>query len=286
MTHRIEELLTQIARHNFTLFFLLAGMGAGKDFVGKLLQEYGQVTFHHLSSSAAIRRRAKESGEIGEACAAAEAKMKCGQMVDDDLTTVVVLDWMLQRLQAGVRTFLLDGFPRNNFQFTILQRLETLKATQVIEGSILLCQPFGICLAQVLGQRRNELCRSDDNIRTFLYRWNNVFLGETVPMIKEIQAWDPKRFHVVQQADLEKVLEVARVVGYRGIQMERLKSSLVHLRAFQRLPFEHDVRATVAFAQRLDPPPTEAELREVARLAHPEHDGLEFFRHLPRHALK
>lgn len=286
MTHRIEELLIQISRHNFTVFLLLAGMGAGKDFVGKLLQEYGLVNFHHLSSSAAIRRRAKESGEIGEACAAAEAKMKCGQMVDDDLTTLVVLEWILQRLQAGVKVFLLDGFPRNNFQFDILKRLETLKSFQVVEGSILLCQPFGICLAQVLGQRRNELCRSDDNIRTFLYRWNNGFLGETVPMIKEIQAWDPKRFHVVQQADLEKVLEVARIVGHHGLQMERLKASLVHLRAFQRLPFEHDVAATVAFAKRLEPAPTEAELREVARLANPAHDGLESFRRLPRHASK
>lgn len=260
-------------------------MGAGKDFVGKLLQEYGLVTFHHLSSSAAIRRRAKESSEIGEACAAAEAKMKCGLMVDDDLTTVVVLEWMLQRLQAGVRVFLLDGFPRNNFQFDVLKRLKSLKVANVIEGSILLCQPFGICLAQVLGQRKKELCRSDDDIRTFLRRWNEVFIGETIPMIKEIQMWDPKCFHVVQEADLEKVLEVAKIVGYRGLQMERLRTSLFHLRAFQRLPFEHDIAATVAFAQRLDPAPTDTELREIARLADPAHDGLQFFRQLPRQAL-
>lgn len=285
MTHRIDELLNQISRYHFSVNLLLAGMGAGKDFVGKLLQEYGLTTFHHLSSSAAIRRRAKESSEIGEACAAAEAKMNCGLMVDDDLTTVVVLDWMLQRLQAGVKVFLLDGFPRNTCQFDILKRLKASSGRKVIKGSILLCQPFGICLAQVLGQRKKELCRSDDDIRTFLRRWNEVFIGETIPMIKEIQAWDPKRFHVVQEADLEKVLKVGMIVGYRGVQMDRLKSSLCHLRAFQRLPFEHDIPATVAFAQRLDPPPTDTELKEIARLADPAHDGLQFFRHLPRHVL-
>lgn len=282
MTNRIDDLLKHISHHNFSVHLMLAGMGAGKDFVGKLLQEYGLVSFHHLSSSAAIRRRARESGEIGEACAAAEVRMRCGQMVDDDLTTVVVLDWMLQRLRAGVKVFLLDGFPRNAFQFEVLKRLETLKGDRVIYSSILLCQPFAICMAQVLGQRRTELCRSDDNIRTFLYRWNHVFLGETVPMIRSIQAWDPERFHVVEKADLEKVLEVATIVGYRGIQMERLRNSLLHLRAFQRLPFEHDVDATVNFARRLDPAPTDAELREVARLANPAHDGLEFFRSLSK----
>ena len=187
MTQHIEGLILQISRYsNFHLLLLLAGMGAGKDFVGKLLQEYGSVSFHHLSCSAAIRRRAKESGPVGDACAAAEEKMKCAEMVEDELATVVVLEWILQRLQAGVRTFLLDGFPRNDLQFAVLRRLEELKGTHVIARSILLCQPFGICLAQVLGQRRKELCRADDNITTFLHRWHHQFLGETVP----IRNWD------------------------------------------------------------------------------------------------
>ena len=215
MTQHIEGLILQISRYsNFHLLLLLAGMGAGKDFVGKLLQEYGSVSFHHLSCSAAIRRRAKESGPVGDACAAAEEKMKCAEMVEDELATVVVLEWILQRLQAGVRTFLLDGFPRNDLQFAVLRRLEELKGTHVIARSILLCQPFGICLAQVLGQRRKELCRADDNITTFLHRWHHQFLARPSRSATGTETL------AVQQTD-KKV----RKSLSSGVQMERLKAA-------------------------------------------------------------
>lgn len=95
---------------------ILGPPGAGKGTQARLLAE--KFSIPHISTGDIFRSIMGAEGEVGEK---ARSYIERGELVPDDITTLVVKDRLEQ---ADTKDgFILDGFPRNVFQAETLDRM-------------------------------------------------------------------------------------------------------------------------------------------------------------------
>lgn|GEM_PF-2432663 len=277
MTEKIEEFFQLLLAYHFTLYPLYAPAGGGKEFGGKMIKGYGRATSEHLICSAVLKERAAIRDDLGCQLAQALPLIANGTMVSDELVCAAMFERMLHRVQFGVNAFVLDGFPRDLEQLHWLQQFEKKKGEAVVGKHIFLCQPFGRCLIQALRIRPKSCKRDDATLAVFINRWQDQFLGLTLPLLEEIRQRPPKKLAVVTSREVRKVLDIAIAMGYRGKELTLFEQIISRLPEFGQGALRDDDEAVFEFVHTLSPTPQE--LADVKRLL--QNDGLGSFRNLP-----
>lgn len=94
---------------------LVGPPGSGKGTQAKILEDRHKMK--QLSSGDMLRAAVSEGTNIGQK---AESYMEAGELVPDDLVVEIVTD---QIEKFGDRGFILDGFPRNEHQAEVLDKM-------------------------------------------------------------------------------------------------------------------------------------------------------------------
>ncbi len=274
MIEIIESLSDQLAQHQFTLYPVYAPAGGGKEFVCGLLNRWGRSDSEHLGCSAVLKDRARIRDHLGEQLAAAVPLIDNGTMVSDELVCAAIYERVLHRVRFGVKSFALDGFPRNIEQLRFLGQLDKMMHGNLIGQHVFLNQPFGRCLVQALRLRPQQCRRDDATLPKFIERWNEQFLGLTLPLLVEIRNHSPKKLAIITSRDMHKVMDVAKAMGYHKKDLAALEEIISRLPEFGQGSPRDDFEAVMDFVHTLVPAPTDAE--EVKRLL--ADDGLNGFR--------
>jgi adenylate kinase len=145
--------------------------GAGKGTQATMLARALGVP--HISTGVMLRQAVSDGTDLGRQ---AEAIMKAGDLVPDDLVVAMVAE----RLSSddAVCGYLLDGFPRNVAQ---AEALDAATGEGALEVALLLTADEDELVARLLNRAREE-GRSDDNEETIRNR-QAVYRRETEPLV-------------------------------------------------------------------------------------------------------
>ena len=156
---------------------LLFGMpGVGKGTQGQLLGKIGGL--FHLSTGAIFRSLADNTAD-GRLVA---DRLRCGQLVPDDLTIEVWTHWLNAHVASGEfqpdhQVLLLDGIPRNVLQCERLN--DVINVLQIIY----LNPPSDEPIVQRLRQRALIEGRSDDADESIIRSRIEVYRRDTAPIL-------------------------------------------------------------------------------------------------------
>ena len=124
---------------------LVGPPGAGKGTQAQRLVETFRIP--HISSGDMLRAAVKEGTELGKK---ADAIMKAGALVDDDIVIGMILERIAKPDAAG--GFMLDGFPRTTPQAEALDRA-LAGAGAELDAVVLLEVPDGLIIERGVGRR-------------------------------------------------------------------------------------------------------------------------------------
>ena len=127
----------------------------------------------HISTGEMLRQAVAAGTDLGKQ---AEAIMKAGDLVPDDLVVAMVAERLAQ--DDAACGYLLDGFPRNEFQAAAL---DAALGEGALEVALLLEADEDELVARLL-KRAADQGRADDNEATIRNRLA-VYTSETAPLI-------------------------------------------------------------------------------------------------------
>lgn len=200
---------------------LLGPPGAGKGTQAEfIVEKYGVP---HISTGDIFRKNIKEGTELGNR---AKAFMDKGELVPDSLVVELVADRLSQ---ADCKTgFLLDGFPRTEFQ---AQELDKILATLGVDldAAINIIVNPNVLVARAVGRRickncgatyhivnnktkvegvcdkcGGELYQRADDVEETVKNRINVYTNETMPLINYYGGQD-KLVDIEGEQDIKKV---------------------------------------------------------------------------------
>lgn len=160
----------------------------------KLIEKYG---FKHLSTGDILRGEIANKTPLGME---AKSLMDKGQLVPDE----VVIGMISSALDAntGVPGFLFDGFPRTTAQAEALDKLLSLKKTEI--GAVLFLQvPDEELLSRMINRAKTS-GRADDADEQVQRKRLDVYLRDTLPVAEHY-------------GKLDKVVEVEGVGSIEDI---------------------------------------------------------------------
>jgi adenylate kinase len=138
----------------------------------KLIEKYG---FKHLSTGDILRGEIANKTPLG---IEAKSLMDKGQLVPDE----VVIGMISSALDAnpGVPGFLFDGFPRTTLQAEALDKLLSLKKTEIM-AVLFLQVPEAELLSRMINRARTS-GRADDADEQVQRKRLEVYLRDTLPV--------------------------------------------------------------------------------------------------------
>ncbi|MCO8308635.1 adenylate kinase [Streptomyces hygroscopicus] len=131
---------------------LVGPPGAGKGTQAAYLAE--KLSIPHISTGDLFRANISQGTSLGKQ---AQEYMRAGQLVPDEVTVAMAEDRLNQ--PDGQRGFLLDGFPRNQFQAEALDGYLTDRA-QSLDAVLDLEVPESEVIKRIAGRRT---CRNDSS---------------------------------------------------------------------------------------------------------------------------
>ncbi len=176
------------------VIFLLGGPGSGKGTLGEKIAE----TFEYKPISAGdLLREEKERPDSKDGALIKEYQAE-GKIVPSEITIGLIKAKILELSSKGFHKFLLDGFPRNNENLELWNKIvgDSIKLKFVI---FLNCSEK-IMIDRVL-KRGQTSGRADDNIETVTKRIK-VYNEQTLPVIKYY-----KKLKLVKEIDSSKTPE-------------------------------------------------------------------------------
>ncbi len=176
------------------VIFLLGGPGSGKGTLGEKIAE----TFEYKPISAGdLLREEKERPGSKDGALIKEYQAE-GKIVPSEITIGLIKAKILELSSKGFHKFLLDGFPRNNENLELWNKIvgDSIKLKFVI---FLNCSEK-IMIDRVL-KRGQTSGRADDNIETVTKRIK-VYNEQTLPVIKYY-----KKLKLVKEIDSSKTPE-------------------------------------------------------------------------------
>ena len=138
----------------------------------KLVEKYGLV---HLSTGNLLREEIANRTPLG---LEAKSFMDKGQLVPDEVV-IGMIDSCLEH-HKDASGFLFDGFPRTEAQAQALDKLLTLKKTEI--GLVLALEVSEEELVKRLLSRGKTSGRSDDTNETVIHQRFLVYKNETAPI--------------------------------------------------------------------------------------------------------
>ncbi len=181
---------------------LLAPPAAGKGTQSELLEK--EYNLNHISTGDLLRNTSQEDTDLGRNI---KNIMESGKLVTDDIVIEVFKNYLNK---CDNMNLLLDGFPRNTYQASMLDKILEEKESK-IDYTILLEVPKDILANRIIGRRLCKSCgrvynvniealkpniedvcdncgsvltaRKDDNKETFEIRYNE-YLEQTSPLIE------------------------------------------------------------------------------------------------------
>ncbi len=181
---------------------LLAPPAAGKGTQSELLEK--EYNLNHISTGDLLRNTSQEDTDLGRNI---KNIMESGKLVTDDIVIEVFKNYLNK---CDNLNLLLDGFPRNTYQASMLDKILEEKESK-IDYTILLEVPKDILANRIIGRRLCKSCgrvynvniealkpnidnvcdncgsvltaRKDDNKETFEIRYNE-YLEQTSPLIE------------------------------------------------------------------------------------------------------
>ena len=152
----------------------------------KLVEKYGLI---HLSTGNLLREEITNRTPLG-----LEAKnfMDKGQLVPDEVVIGMIDSCLDHHKQAA--GFLFDGFPRTPAQANALDKLLTLKKTEI--ALVLALEVTEEELIRRLLNRGKTSGRSDDVNETFIHQRFTVYNNETAPIAEHYKKL--KRFQSIK----------------------------------------------------------------------------------------
>eukprot|EP01017_Pseudomicrothorax_dubius_P003299 TRINITY_DN1043_c0_g1_i1.p2 TRINITY_DN1043_c0_g1~~TRINITY_DN1043_c0_g1_i1.p2 ORF type:complete len:192 (+),score=67.60 TRINITY_DN1043_c0_g1_i1:54-629(+) len=155
-----------------TITFLLGGPGSGKGTQSeRLVKEHG---FVHLSAGDLLREERKSGSPDGELI---ESYIRDGKIVPSEITVKLLENAM--RRNGWIKQFLIDGFPRNEENYSRWFSLMGDKTS--VAGCLFFDCPDDILLQRVM-ERAKDSGRVDDNIDSFKKRLV-TYHTETKPVV-------------------------------------------------------------------------------------------------------
>ncbi|MDN3055885.1 adenylate kinase [Streptomyces sp. SRF1] len=131
---------------------LVGPPGAGKGTQAAYLAE--KLSIPHISTGDLFRANISQGTSLGKQ---AQEYMRAGQLVPDEVTVAMAEDRLNQ--PDGQRGFLLDGFPRNQFQAEALDSYLT-ERSQSLDAVLDLEVPESEVIKRIAGRRT---CRNDSS---------------------------------------------------------------------------------------------------------------------------
>jgi adenylate kinase len=138
----------------------------------RLVEKYGLV---HLSTGNLLREERQQKTPLG---IEAESFMAKGQLVPDEVVIGMVDSYFDKN--KGAKGFLFDGFPRTVAQAEALDKLLTLKKTEI--ASVLALDVAEEELVKRLVNRGKTSGRSDDSDEKIIRKRLSVYNDETAPV--------------------------------------------------------------------------------------------------------
>lgn len=174
--------------------FVLGGPGSGKGTQCELLTKRLPEPWVHLSAGDLLRaeRKKADSSELG---ALIQSRISAGQLVPSSVTCRLIQNAMEEHFQtAGVRKFLVDGYPRGIENKTVWEE-QVKNAT--VEFILFLECPEEVLTGRLLERGRTSGRVDDANIDIIRKRFR-TFQQETAPIV---EAYDKQGKVVRVQAD-------------------------------------------------------------------------------------
>jgi len=153
-----------------------AGKGTQSD---KIIEKYKLV---HLSTGDLFRKHLKEGTELGTL---AKKYMDEGHLVPDEVVIGMVKDKILSEKENGAG-FIFDGFPRNNAQAAVLDKMLEENGLH-ISGMIALDVDDAEAVKRVL-ERGKVSGRADDQDEEIVKNRIKVYNEETLPVAEYYKA--------------------------------------------------------------------------------------------------
>ena len=157
---------------------MLGGPGAGKGTQSELLvQNFG---FVHLSAGELLRSEVKKESKNG---AMIQQLMKEGKIVPAEVTVELLKNAIEENNKQGKHLFLVDGFPRNEDNYTCWAKV----MSDIADAK---CCLFLECTEDVLRARLRHRAetsgRVDDNEESIIKRFR-TYNEETLPICKKFE---------------------------------------------------------------------------------------------------
>ena len=174
--------------------FVLGGPGSGKGTQCELLTKRLPGPWVHLSAGDLLRaeRKKADSSELG---ALIQARIAAGQLVPSSVTCTLIQNAMAEHYQsAGVRKFLVDGYPRGIENKTVWENQVKNATVQFI---LFLECPEEVMTGRLL-ERGKTSGRVDDADIDIIRKRFRTYQEETAPIV---DAYDKQGKVVRVQAD-------------------------------------------------------------------------------------
>ena len=162
----------------------------------KLVEKYGLI---HLSTGNLLREEISHKTPLG-----LEAKnfMDKGQLVPDEVV-IGMIDSCLEHHKEAAG-FLFDGFPRTVAQAQALDKLMSLKKTEI--SLVLALEVNEEELVKRLLNRGKTSGRSDDNVEAIIRRRFSVYNNETAPVAEHYKK--ARKFYAIKgEGTVEEIFE-------------------------------------------------------------------------------
>ncbi len=170
-----------------------SGKGTQSD---RLVEKYGLI---HLSTGNLLRQEIADKTPLG---IEAKSFMDKGQLVPDEVVIGMVDSYFDHH--PGAKGFLFDGFPRTVAQAEALDKLLTLKATEI--ATVLALEVGEEELVKRLLNRGKTSGRSDDTNEEVIRKRFAVYNGETTPVAEHYKK--ARKFQAVKgEGTVEEIFD-------------------------------------------------------------------------------